>query len=322
MRSNNIVNTTRSHTVSVSVWATAIALLCLAFFPVPPASAQQQADESVRIVLDPIAFRGPDPKQFFKDIKIEQKLKAQVPLDLTFTNEIGEEVKLGDYFVGKPVILAMVYYECPMLCTLVLDGLVAAMDAADNKLELGTDYEVVTISIDPDETTELARKKKATYLAAYHKEGGEDGWHFLTGTQDPIEDLAQAVGFRYYYDAKTDQFAHAAGIMVLTPEGKVSAYHLGIQYLPKMFQFSLMDAAKGNIGPLVDQLILLCYGYDPAEGTYAFMIMKVLRIAGALMVLAIVAFWYVHYRATVKQGTRDSADGPDSPLEQGHSPHG
>lgn len=303
-------------------FAAVAGLFCLALLSSFTVGAQPQTEEGTGIVIDPIAFRGPDPKQFFSEIKIDQKLDAQVPLDLRFKNEAGEEVALSDYFGDKPVILSLVYYECPMLCTLVLDGLVAAMDATDNKLELGTDYEVVTISIDPEETTEMARKKKETYLGQFHREGGEDGWHFLTGKQNAIEDLAQSVGFRYYYDARTDQFAHAAGIMVLTPKGKVSAYHLGIQYLPKMFQFSLMDAAQGNIGPLVDQLILLCYGYDPVEGTYGFMIMKVLRLAGALMVLLIVGFWVLHYRATVKEQGRDTKGGLDTPLDPGTSTHG
>jgi len=175
MKDRTIINMIKVLTFGPVAFAMCTALLCLAFSSFVTVVAQQQTDQTVNITLDPIAFRGPDPKQLFSDIKIEQKLEAQIPLDLSFTNESGEEVKLGDYFGEKPVILAMVYYECPMLCTLVLDGLVAAMDAVDNKLEVGKDYDVITISIDPNETPELARKKKAAYLANYHREGGDAG---------------------------------------------------------------------------------------------------------------------------------------------------
>ena len=202
-----------------------------------------------------------------------------------------------------------------MLCTLALDGLVAGMDGADNKLDVGTDYEVVTVSVDPGETPELAGRKKENYLKMYHREGGSAGWHFLTGEEEAIETLAQSVGFRYYYDSKTDQYAHAAGIMVLTPGGQVSSYYLGIEYKPKMLQYSLMDAAQGNIGPLVDQLLLLCYGYDPAVGTYGFMILQALRIGAGGVVLLILGFWLTHY---FKQGVSGGVEGS---MAQGAS-HG
>lgn len=247
--------------------------------------------------LDPISFRAPDPTEQFKDIKIEQRLENKIPLDLSFKDESGEEVKIGDYFGEKPVVLALVYYECPMLCTQVLNGMVAAFDAADMKLNIGSDYEVVTVSIDPGETSEMAAAKKASYLEQYHRPAGDIGWHFLVGNQDEIDELATAVGYRYAYDEQSDQYAHASGITVLTPEGVISSYYLGIEYLPKPLQFAIMDAAEGNIGPLVDQVLLLCFAYDPTRGAYGFYVMRAIQAGGAIVVLLLLTFWYVSYKA-------------------------
>ena len=172
---------------------TAVALILSIFFAAIPSWAQQQKTENVpEFIIDPIGFRGPNPAQQYKEIYIDQKLGAQVPLDLVFTNEKGEDVRLGNYFGEKPVVLALVYYECPMLCTLVLNGMVAGFDSSANNLKIGEDYDVVTISIDPGETAELAREKKTGYLAQLDQSGAELGWHFLTGGEDAIEAVAQA----------------------------------------------------------------------------------------------------------------------------------
>jgi protein SCO1/2 len=260
------------------------------------ATAQEQSREDLsKTKFDPIALRAPDPTDRFNEIIIDQKLNAQIPLDLRFKDESGRSVVLGEYFTDKPVVLSLVYYECPMLCNLILNGMVTAFDANENKLDIGKDYVVLSVSIDPDETPELAGKKKANYLEQYHREGGSAGWHFLTGDQDAIEDLATAVGYRYYYDTTTNQYAHASGIMILTPQGKISSYYLGIEYFPRNLQLALVDAGQGKIGSLVDQLVLLCYMYDPTKGTYGFYIMSVVRLAGTATALAVVAFWVVNY---------------------------
>lgn len=266
------------------------------------AAAQVKTEKDLgKTQFDPISLRAPNVTERFDEIYIEQKLNAQVPLDLKFRDESGAEVKLGDYFGEKPVVLALVYYECPMLCNLILNGMVTAFDATDNKLELGKDYTAIAVSIDPKETPELAAAKKANYLEAFHRgDGGATGWHFLTGDQDAIEDLAMAVGYRYYYDATTDQYAHASGIMIVTPQGKLSSYYLGMEYIPKNLQLAIMDAAQERIGPLVDQLKLLCYAYDPTKGAYGLYVMRLVQFGGTATVLAIVAFWVVSYRRSAK----------------------
>ncbi|MCC6142424.1 MAG: SCO family protein [Candidatus Hydrogenedentes bacterium] len=274
---------------------TAALLLTLAILAPLTALAQAGRSADLETQVDPLSFRGPDPSVRFKEIKIEQKLDSQIPLDLKFRNSEGEQVTLGDYFGDKPVILALVYYECPMLCTQVLNGLTAGIDGADNTLELGKEYEVVTVSIDPGETAELARVKKSNYIAQLHRPGGEEGWHWLTGDEESIEALAQAVGFGYSYDASTDQYAHASGIMVLTPKGHVSSYYLGIEYIPKKLKFALMDAAEERIGTLVDNLVLLCYAYDPSKGAYGFYVINAVRIGGGLTVGALGLFWLLSW---------------------------
>ena len=250
------------------------------------------------VSIDPVSIQAPDPTDRFPDIEIEQKLNASVPLDVTLTDSYGETVKLAKYFnQDKPVILALVYYECPMICNAVLNGLMQSIDAALLELEIGKDYEVLTISVDPEETPELAMEKKSNYIAQMRTEGVAKGWHWFVSNQDDIEDLAQSVGFRYYYDQATDQYAHAAGIMILTPGAKVSSYMFGVEYLPSSLKMALIDAGQGNIGSAVDRLVLLCFAYDPSTGGYGFYIIGALRLAGTALVLAIIAFWGGHYYA-------------------------
>lgn len=230
-----------------------------------------------------------------KDIEFEQRLNAQVPLDLVFRDETGRPVTLHDYFHHeRPVILALVYYECPMLCTQVLNGLVSALRAM--AFNVGEQFEVVTVSFDPKETAGLARDKKAAYLETYGRPATADGWHFLTGDQASIEQLTNAVGFKYRYDEAIDQYAHAAGITLLTPEGRVSRYFYGIEYSARDLRLGLVDASANKIGTLVDRVMYLCYHYDPATGRYGLLTMRLLKAGGLLTMASLGTFWVVMIR--------------------------
>jgi protein SCO1/2 len=213
-----------------------------------------------------------------RQVGIDQKLNSQVPLDLVFTDEYGQAVRLGQYFGKKPVILSLVYYDCPMLCTQVLNGLTGSLKAL--KFDVGRDFEVVTVSFDPREKPELARQKKEGYMVRYGREGASAGWHFLTGDEASITALADAVGFHFVWDEETKQFAHASGIMILTPEGKLSRYFYGIEYAPRDMQLGLVEASNNKIGSPVDQILLYCFHYDPQTGKYGFVIMNALRVTG------------------------------------------
>jgi cytochrome c oxidase subunit 2 len=221
------------------------------------------------------------------DIGFDQRLDEQVPLDLAFRDESGKTVRLGDYFNRKPVILALVYYQCPMLCNQVLNGLAGALKALS--FEAGKEFEVVVVSINPRETSELAAAKKESYARDYGRASAAAGWHFLTGDPKPIENLAQSVGFRYAYDSMLNQYAHASGVVVLTPKGRVARYFYGIEYAPRDLRFGLIEAAEERIGTPVDQVLLLCYQYDPKTGKYSAAVMKSLRLGGVVTVIGIAA---------------------------------
>jgi protein SCO1/2 len=223
-----------------------------------------------------------------REIAFEQKLAQQVPLDIALTDETGKRVKLGDYFGKRPVVLSLVYYECPMLCTLTLNGLASALSVLS--FDVGKEFEVVTVSFEPKETPELAAAKKAAYLKRYKRPGAEAGWHFLTGDNAELLRLTKAVGFRYVWDARTKQWAHPSGIVTLTPQGRISHYLFGIEYAPKDLRLSLVEAAQGNIGTAVDQVLLYCYQYDPAMGRYGAAVMRLLRAASLLTLLALSSF--------------------------------
>jgi len=226
--------------------------------------------------------------EVLKTVNIEQKLGAQVPPDLRFRDEAGREVRLADYFSkGRPVVLSLVYYECPMLCNQILNGLVGTLEAVS--FTPGQEFEVVTVSFDPRETPELAAAKKETYVRRYRRAGAEGGWHFLTGDKESIDRLAEAVGFGYVWDERSQQFAHASAIMVATPEGKLSHYFYGIEYPPKELRLALVEASGGKVGSPVDQLILYCYHYDPTAGRYGPAIMNIMRAAGVATVFGVVA---------------------------------
>ncbi|MGI8467720.1 MAG: SCO family protein [Pyrinomonadaceae bacterium] len=235
-------------------------------------------------------------------VGIKQNLGAQLPLDAEFKDENGNTVKLGDYFgKGRPVILALVYYECPMLCNEVLNGLTGSLKGIS--LDAGKDFDVVAISFDTRENDkpDLAKNKKASYLTRYGRAGTEDGWHFLTGAQNSIDAVTKAAGYNYVYDEKTNQFAHACGVMIVTPEGKMSRYFYGIDYEPRQLKFGIMDSAQEKIGSPVDQLLLYCYHYDPATGTYGFAILRAIRIAAVALLLGMITMMLVFWRNNKKK---------------------
>jgi protein SCO1/2 len=243
-----------------------------------------------------------------RDVGIEQHLDAPLPLDAAFRDESGREVHLGDFFNDRPVVLALVYYRCPMLCTQVINGFLKASQAIP--LEIGRDYEVVTVSIDPRETSEMAAEKKRHYARTYRREGAERGWHFLTGDADSIEKLAEAVGFRYRYDEASGQFAHASGLVVATPQGRLSRYYYGIEFAPPDLRLGLVESSAGRIGSPVDQVLLLCYHYDPLTGKYGLAISFVLRAAGAMTVGSLCVFLFAMFRRERKRPRLVRGAGP------------
>jgi protein SCO1 len=240
----------------------------------------------------PVAAQLSDPMQsvgvrpdLLKNVGIDQKLNQQVPLDLTFRDETGKTVSLGRYFGQKPVILSLVYFNCPMLCTQVLNGMEAAMKGLP--MDAGNQFEAVTVSIDPSDRPVLASVKKQMYTGMYGRAGAAEGWHFLTGDEEQIKKLADAVGFRYAYDPDSKQFAHASAIMVLTPDGKISKYFYGIQYSPRDLRLGLVEASAERIGTPVDSILLFCYHYDPHTGKYGLLISRLIQTGGLLTIAAI-----------------------------------
>ncbi|HJU54852.1 MAG TPA: SCO family protein [Pyrinomonadaceae bacterium] len=234
-----------------------------------------------------------------RDVTIEQRLNEQVPLDLRFKDDTGREVTLREYFnKGKPVVLSLVFYKCPMICDTILTELMGSLRAMS--FDAGREFDVLTVSFDPRETPEMAAEKKRNFIQRYNRPGAEKGWHFLVGDQENIRRLTEAVGFHYNYDEKTDQFAHAAGIMVITPEGRLSRYFIGTQYYPKDLRLSLVEASDNKIGSLVDQLLLYCYHYDPATGRYGPAILNIMRLGGVVTVVGIVSLILVLRRRNGK----------------------
>lgn len=224
--------------------------------------------------------------EVLKDVGFDQKLDSQVPLELTFRDEKNTAVPLGQLFNGKPVILTLVYYECPMLCTEVLNGTLNSLKEVP--LDVGSDYEIVTVSIDPNEKPPLADAKHTMYAGLLNQPGAMTGWHFLTGNEDEIKRLSASVGFRYVYDKASKQFAHAAGIVILTPNGRVSRYLFGLEFPPRDMRLALIEASSQKIGsPITDAILLYCFHYDPTTGKYGIVITNIVRAAGALTALAI-----------------------------------
>ena len=237
-----------------------------------------------------------------KGVKLEQRLNSPLPLDLVFHDETGQTVPLRSYFGDKPVVLELVYFKCPSLCPMSMHETVMSLRRAS--LEPGRDYNVVVVSFDPSDTPATAAEKKAYYAKEFGKPGFDSGWHFLTGSQDAISKLTEAAGFGYRYDSATQQFVHAGGIMVATPEGKLSRYFYGIDYAPADLRMALVEASQHKIGSPVDYVLLFCFHYDAAQGKYSLVILNVLKIAGAITVLVLGGLIYLLMRNDKKQRTR------------------
>jgi protein SCO1 len=243
------------------------------------------------------ASRQAGRPDMLKDIGIDQKLDGQLPLDITLRDETGEPVQLKQYFGEKPVVLALVYYTCPMLCNQVLNGLTGSLETIS--FNVGKEFNVVAVSFDARETPEQAAAKKQAYMRRYNRAGAAAGWHFLTGDQAGIDRLTESVGFRYAFDSQTNQFAHASAIMVVTPQGKLARYFYGIEYAPKDLRLGLVEASQNKIGNPVDQLLLYCYHYDPATGKYGAVVMNMIRLGGALTLVAVVALLIILRRREI-----------------------
>lgn len=269
-------------TGSLRAWLFAAALA----FALLPCSTQAQ-------LQGPVQDIGVRPS-LLKEVGIDQKLNQSIPLNLEFRDEHGKPVHLSEYFGQKPVILSLVYYNCPMLCTQVLNGIESSLKLIP--MDIGKQFNVVTVSIDPTERPVLAEAKQALYTGLYGRPGVAEGWHFLTGDEPQIRELANALGFRYAYDPDSKQFAHASAIMILTPEGKISRYFYGIQFASRDLRLGLVEASEGKIGTPVDQVLLFCYHYDPSTGKYGLLISRLIQTAGAATVLAIGTLIFVLYK--------------------------
>jgi protein SCO1/2 len=273
----------------------------------PPATAQMTGSPTVGYKEEPgmTSLTMPAP---LREIGFDQHLDTHVPLGTAFKDETGHAVKLGDYFGTRPVVMVFAYYDCPMLCTLVINGLASALGVLS--LEPGKDFEIVTVSFDPRDTPATATAKKAAYIARYRRPGAAASWHFLTGEQPSIDRLTQAAGFRYAWDRETKQFAHPTGIIVLTPDGRLARYLFGIEYGPRDLRYAIVEASNGKVGSAVDSLLLYCYHYDPMTGRYGVTIMRVVRIAAAATILALGAFIVVMVRSEKRRTARGSTCSP------------
>ena len=244
-------------------------------------------------IMSPPASQRPPGLQF---VGIEQHLNAEVPGNLEFRDELGNPVQFGDYFGhGRPVILNLGYYQCPMLCSELLEGLVGSMKALT--LQLGQDFDVVTLSFDPRETTEMAAQKKREIMKRYGRANADRGWHFLTGKADQIAALTNAVGYQYQFDPKTQQYAHATAIVILTPDRHIAEYFYGVEFSPRDLRLGLVQASQGRIGNIADSVLLYCYHYDPRAGKYGAVISNVLKIAALATMLILGTCMFVMFRA-------------------------
>jgi len=245
------------------------------------------------IAWSAVAAHAHDPRAdtrpaALREVAFDQRVNEQIPLDVVFHDEGGRSVRLGEYFGVQPTILVLVYYRCRDLCPLLLDGVVRTLRAIS--FGAGDPYHLLVVSFDPRDTPAIAASKKADLARQYGRPGAETGWHFLTGEEAAIRSLTQAVGFHYTYDAATEQYGHAAGLVVLTPQGKIYRYMYGIEFSPRDLRLSLVEASGNKLGSVIDQVLLFCYHYDPATGKYSLLVMKVLRLAGLMTVGVLATF--------------------------------
>ncbi|MBI3400850.1 MAG: SCO family protein [Acidobacteria bacterium] len=283
-----------------------VSLFVAVFFVAAPAFAQMTGAPNAGYRQAPGTPASTMPAAL-REIGFDQNLDQLIPLDVPFRDESGRTVKIGDYFGGKPVVLVFAYYDCPMLCTLVINGLSGALNVLS--MDPGKDFEIVTVSFDPRDTPATAAAKKAFYLERYRRAGASESWHFLSGDQPSIERLTKAAGFRYVWDKESKQFAHPTGVIVLTPEGRLARYLFGIEYGPRDLRYALIEASNGRVGTMVDQILLYCYHYDPMTGRYGLVIMRALRVAGVVTVLLIGTFIIVMVRRERRGGWRLVAGG-------------
>ena len=224
----------------------------------------------------------------FKAVTFAQRLNTRLPLDVAFKDETGRTVALGDYFGKRPVVLAFVYYQCPMLCAQTMNGISMALKVIP--FTPGKDFDVVFVSFDPRDTPEAANAKKRAHLVHWKTEDTADGWHFLTGDEAAIRQVTSAAGFTYEWDAKTGQFAHVSGVLTTTPDGRLSRYFYGVEYSPKDLRMALVESADGKIGSPIEELLLYCYQYDPATGQYGVVVMNLVRLGGLVTVVLLAGF--------------------------------
>ena len=291
--------TAKSRTMSRSA-ARAVfggAALCVILLPL---SLRAQVSGYGEKSMGPTTDRQPT---VLSNVGIAQHLNQQLPLSAVFTDDAGKQVRLGDYFGKRPAILALVYYQCPMLCSEELNGLTGALQMV--KFVPGKDFDVIVVSIDPSEGTDLAAAKKRSYLKRYGHPETASGWHFLTGTQPNIDALTQAVGFRYVKipgpDGKLTQFAHASSIQIVTPEGKLAQYYMGVEYSPKDLLLGLNEASSNRIGSPVDNILTYCYHYDPQTNTHSLIVARIVQLGGFFTVLLLGGFMFLMFRKDYRQ---------------------
>jgi protein SCO1 len=262
-------------------------------FCIAPARAQLQpgAPGSMGFATGVVASNVPPA---FKAVTFAQRLNQQLPLDTVLKDETGRSVALREFFTGKPVVLAFVYFQCPMLCSQTMNGISSALKVVP--FTPGKDFEVVLVSFDPRDTPEAANAKKRAHLQHWAKPETANGWHFLTGDEPAIKQLTSAAGFTYQWDDKTGQFAHVSGLLTLTPDGRLSRYFYGVEYSPKDLRLALVESSQGKIGSKVEELLLYCYQYDPATGRYGMVVMNLIRLGGAATALLVVGFIVVMRR--------------------------
>lgn len=277
----------------------------IAAFSLADARAQQQPGlpGSMGFTGGIVASNVPPP---FKDVTFAQKLDERLPLDAAFRDEAGRAVTLGDFFGDRPVLLAFVYYQCPLLCSQVMNGLSSALKVTP--FTPGEDFEVVLVSFDPRDTPEAANAKKRAHLLRWDSQDTADGWHFLTGDEATIRQVAAAAGFTYTWDEPTKQFAHVSGILAVTPDGRLSRYFYGVEFSPKELRLALLESGAGRIGSVVDEFLLYCFQYDPASGRYGVVVMNVIRLGGVLTVGLIAGFILLMRRRESHSGSRPAAE--------------
>lgn len=297
----------RTNAMKVRRLASFVAAMALCLVaPVPSLLAQVSGYGDKQI-----GQRSDKPPEILNKVGIAQHLNQQLPLNLTFTDDAGKQVPLSSYFGKRPAILALVYYQCPMLCSEELNGLTGALQMVN--FVPGKDFDVIVVSIDPSEGTDLAAAKKRSYLKRYGHPETADGWHFMTGTQPNIDAITKAVGFGYVKipgpDGKLTQFAHASSIQIVTPQGKLAQYYMGVEYSPKDLRLGLVEASANHIGSPVDNILTYCYHYDPQTNRHSLIVARVVQLGGGLTVVLLGGFMLVMFRKDVRQAHQKLATG-------------